>query len=41
MVCGHIHPAYGLYRLGDTEIVNASVVDNDYEPVHPVVEITL
>jgi Icc-related predicted phosphoesterase len=41
MVCGHIHPAYGRYRLGETEIVNASVVDNEYRPVNPVVEITL
>jgi Icc-related predicted phosphoesterase len=41
MVCGHIHPSYGRYRLGDTEIVNASLVDNRYEPVNPVVAIDL
>jgi Icc-related predicted phosphoesterase len=41
MVCGHIHPGYGRYRLGDTEIVNASLVDNRYEPVNPVVQIDL
>jgi len=41
MVCGHIHPSYGRYRLGDTEIVNASLVDNRYEPVNPVVQIDL
>jgi hypothetical protein len=27
MVCGHIHPAYGRDRLGETEIINSSVVD--------------
>jgi Icc-related predicted phosphoesterase len=41
MVCGHIHPAYGRYRLGETEIINSSVVDEDYRPVNPVVEIEL
>ena len=41
MVCGHIHPAYGRYRLGATEIINASLVDNRYQPVNPVVEIQL
>ena len=41
MVCGHIHPAYGQYRLGTTEITNASLVDEDYRPVNPVVRIEL
>jgi Icc-related predicted phosphoesterase len=41
MVCGHIHSGYGRYRLGATEIVNASLVDDDYRPVNPVVEIEL
>jgi Icc-related predicted phosphoesterase len=41
MVCGHIHPAYGRYRLGETEIVNAALVDENYRPVNPVVEIEL
>ena len=41
MVCGHIHSGYGRYRLGETEIVNAAYVDNDYRPANPVVEITL
>jgi Icc-related predicted phosphoesterase len=40
-VCGHIHSAYGRYRLGDTEIINASLVDNDYRPVNPVVRLVL
>ena len=41
MVCGHIHPAYGRYRLGATEIINASLVDEDYRPVNPVIKIEL
>jgi Icc-related predicted phosphoesterase len=41
MICGHIHPAYGRYRLGTTEIINASLVDEDYRPVNPVVRIEL
>jgi Icc-related predicted phosphoesterase len=39
MVCGHIHPAYGRYRLGDTDIINASLVDDRYRLANPVVEI--
>ena len=38
MACGHIHPAYGRYRLGVTEIINASLVDEEYRPVNPVVQ---
>jgi Icc-related predicted phosphoesterase len=41
MVCGHIHSAYGAYRLGDTEVINASVVDDDYRPVNAVVRLSL
>jgi calcineurin-like phosphoesterase family protein len=41
VVVGHIHPGYGRYRLGETEIVNAAYVDNDYRPVNPVVEVEL
>jgi Icc-related predicted phosphoesterase len=41
LACGHIHAAYGRYRLGATEIVNAALVDNDYRPVNPVIEISL
>jgi Icc-related predicted phosphoesterase len=39
MVCGHIHPGYGRYQLGDTEIVNAALVDDQYRPVNPVVSL--
>jgi len=41
MVCGHIHEAAGRYRLGETEVVNASLVDARYQPVNPPVEIQL
>jgi Icc-related predicted phosphoesterase len=41
MVCGHIHPAYGSYRLGGTNVINASLVDNEYRPVNPVVQIAI
>jgi hypothetical protein len=41
MVCGHIHPGYGRYRRRETEIINASLVDNDYRPVNPVVKIVI
>ncbi len=40
MVCGHIHFGYGRYRLGATQVINAALVDGDYEPVSPVVELT-
>ena len=35
MVCGHIHSGYGRYRLGVTEIINAALVNNNYEPSTP------
>jgi Icc-related predicted phosphoesterase len=41
MVCGHIHPAYGRYRLGGTEVINASLVDEGYRPVNPLIKIEL
>jgi Icc-related predicted phosphoesterase len=41
LLCGHIHSGFGRYRHGPTEIVNAALVDNDYAPVNPVVELTL
>ena len=41
MVCGHIHSAYGAYRLGDTDVVNASLVDDQYRPVNEVRKIEL
>ena len=39
---GHVEtPPHSEYRLGVTEVINAALVDNDYELVTPVVEITL
>jgi Icc-related predicted phosphoesterase len=38
-VCGHIPEAHGRYHLGETEIINASLVDSSYEFVNPVFEI--
>ena len=38
LLCGHIHPGFGRYRHGETEIINAALVDDDYRPVNPVVE---
>jgi Icc-related predicted phosphoesterase len=41
VVCGHIHGDAGRFRRGGTEIVNASLVDERYEPVRevPVLEL--
>lgn len=33
VVCGHIHSGRGLYRLGDTVIVNVAAVDELYRPL--------
>lgn len=46
MVCGHIHSGYGQYRLGHgrlahTQIVNCALVNNQYRPVNPLIEVTL
>ncbi len=41
MVCGHIHPGCGRYRLGRTEIVNAALVDEAYQPINALVELGL
>lgn len=35
---GHIHPAYGARKVGDTLFVNAAIVDETYKPVNePIV----
>jgi Icc-related predicted phosphoesterase len=36
LVCGHIHFGAGRFRRGETEIVNAALVDNHYRPVNRV-----
>ncbi len=41
VVCGHIHNGYGLYQVGKTLVVNASVCDEHYEPVNKPIVIEL
>jgi Icc-related predicted phosphoesterase len=41
VVCGHIHEASGRSRLGETEVINASLVDARYRPVNPPVVLEL
>jgi Icc-related predicted phosphoesterase len=37
-VAGHIHPGYGRYQIGETIFVNASYVNEQYEPTQlPIV----
>ncbi len=40
-ICGHIHEAYGLVQKNDTTYVNASVLDSDYNEVHPAIELEI
>ena len=38
VVCGHIHEGYGVYRLGDIKVINASLRNEHYKIVNaPVV----
>lgn len=32
VVCGHIHDSYGVYRIGETTVVNCAYVGEDYHP---------
>lgn len=41
VVAGHIHNGYGQYRIGETLFVSASLVDNSYKPVHPIIVVDL
>jgi Icc-related predicted phosphoesterase len=43
VVCGHIHPGYGYYQLGNTTVINASCLDSSYNPVNipPVIHLSL
>jgi Icc-related predicted phosphoesterase len=41
VVCGHIHSGYGRYELGYTEVINASLVDNEYRQVNAPVQVRL
>lgn len=33
-VAGHIHAGYGVYEVGSTTLVNASLLNEDYEPAN-------
>ena len=35
VVCGHNHGGYGRYMIGDTLVVNAALMDDNYRPVNP------
>lgn len=38
VVCGHIHEGRGFYKIGETLVVNASILDGNYNHVHePIV----
>lgn len=41
VVCGHIHAGHGEYTLGSTKILNAAVVNEKYQVVHPATEVEL
>lgn len=43
MVCGHIHYGYGIYKYDrcPTQIVNAAIVNNEYQPVNTPIVIDL
>lgn len=40
-VFGHIHEGYGQYNFDKTIMVNASHVNNKYEPINPIIAIEL
>jgi hypothetical protein len=40
-VFGHIHEGRGLYRLGDSLLANAALVDEHYRPRHAPLELVL
>jgi Icc-related predicted phosphoesterase len=39
-ICGHVHEGYGVYQTGfGTTVVNASVCNARYQPIHPAIVI--
>ena len=36
VVCGHIHSGHGRHQIGDTLVINASLVDEQYRPAYPI-----
>lgn len=41
VVTGHVHEGYGIYKYKKTTIVNASIMDVDYQPINKPIEIEL
>jgi Icc-related predicted phosphoesterase len=41
VICGHIHEAHGRARLAGSEVVNASLLNERYEPAFAPVVIDL
>ena len=41
VVTGHIHEHYGEFAMGPTQIINASSLTFDYDPVNPPVVVDL
>lgn len=40
-ICGHIHEAFGEYKVGNTPVYVVSRKDRNYKDVHPFVEINI
>lgn len=36
LVCGHIHGGNGMSKVGHTEVINAALVNDEYQPVNPL-----
>lgn len=41
VICGHIHEGHGKYLMGDVGVINASIVNEFYKPVHRPIVIDL